>query len=654
MIMKNYITTLLMALCVLAAGCSTDDAFIESDDDKDGSGENTTTTPSEPSIVDPDNEDDFVENQTFDSTVRITFSGTNAVVENTADGVSVTQSGAGVTVSSTIKGVEYIVSGTASNGFLKIYSDYKFKLQLGGASITNSSGPAINIQSGKRCYVVLSDRTTNSLTDGNSYTSGSEDQKGCFFSEGQLCFSGKGTISIKSNYAHGICSDDYVRIREGNIKITSAVKDGIHTNDSFIMDDGTLSVVSSSDGIECEKGYIYIRGGTITVNSGDDGIVTSFEGTDASVNPAIVISGGNITVNTTAQKGHALKSTGDISVAAGTHVFKTTGAAAKGIKASGNVVISGSSNTTITTSGNAIVENGDTSSATGVKTGQHFGMTGGTLTIKSSGSGGKGISSGGSTIIDDGYLTITTTGASYSSGNLRSRPKGIKADASFTIHDGTCIISATHEGIEAVNTLTFNGGRVEVTAVDDAINAKTTSTGAIVVNGGYIYAYSSGSDGFDSNGTLTITGGVAISSGTSQPEEGFDCDNNKFTISGGIAIGTGGSTSYPNAGTQHTIIYGASGTSGEYVQLKNSAGESLLVYKLPRTISSMTIFLSSGDIAKSSSYTLVKGGTYSGGTEIFKGYYKGGTYSGGTSTSVSTGTSYYTKAGTTTGGGGKP
>ena len=51
---------------------------------------------------------------------------------------------------------------------------------------------------------------------------------------------------------------------------------------------------------------------------------------------------------------------------------------------------------------------------------------------------------------------------------------------------------------------------------------------SIVINGGNIYCYSSGNDGVDSNGTLTITGGTIVSIGTTSPEEGFDCDQNTF------------------------------------------------------------------------------------------------------------------------------
>ena len=81
---------------------------------------------------------------------------------------------------------------------------------------------------------------------------------------------------------------------------------------------------------------------------------------------------------------------------------------------------------------------------------------------------------------------------------------------------------------------------------------------SIVINGGNIYCYSSGNDGVDSNGTLTITGGTIVSIGTTSPEEGFDCDQNTFKITGGTILGIGGGTSTPTSSvcTQRTVIYG--------------------------------------------------------------------------------------------------
>ena len=152
-----------------------------------------------------DEYDDFIENSSFASSIQIAYANGLATVTGSVSGVTVTTNGAHVTVNASVAGVEYVLSGSASNGSFKVYSDKKFKLTLAGVSLTNDSGAAINIQSGKRVFVEVKTDTENYLADASSYsTVTGEDEKGCFFSEGQLIFSGTGALTVTGNYKHGI------------------------------------------------------------------------------------------------------------------------------------------------------------------------------------------------------------------------------------------------------------------------------------------------------------------------------------------------------------------------------------------------------------------------------------------------------------------
>ncbi|MBE8724418.1 carbohydrate-binding domain-containing protein [Flavobacterium hungaricum] len=298
------------------------------------------------------NADDILANSTFTSTVKITFNGTTATVENGVTGVTVTTSGADVTVTSTAAEIAYEITGSTTDGMLKIYSDKKYKLTLNGVSIRNSDGPAINIQSGKRAFIVLNG--TNTLEDGVTYTTSTEDQKGTFFSEGQLIFSGTGILNITGNNKHAIAADDYVRVQSGTITITKAASDGIHTNDGVYIDGGTLNINASSDGIEAEEGPIVINAGTITITAADDGITASYD-TDTTIDPYVVINGGTISITTTGTGGEGIESKSTLTINGGTINIK---AVDDGINAGKAIYINDGTITSYSTTNDGIDSNG--------------------------------------------------------------------------------------------------------------------------------------------------------------------------------------------------------------------------------------------------------------------------------------------------------
>ncbi|MDD2962096.1 MAG: carbohydrate-binding domain-containing protein [Muribaculaceae bacterium] len=607
-----------------------------------------------------------------DDVVDIVFNGSDATVINpfACNGVAIEKNGAHITVRSTTENeIEYRLSGTTSDGSFKIYTDKKYKLTLNGANITNPSGAAINCQGSKKTSVNLVAATSSSLCDGSKYTTvEGEDMKGTFFSEGKIEFSGEGSLYVTALKKHAIVCDDEIAVLDGNIYIQSAASDAFHSNDAFTMSGGYIYASPSGDGIDGDEGVINISGGNIelvineatTKGIKSDGDIT-ISGGEIKINAAggVVVTDGDPSY-CTAIKGKAL-----VNINGGTINITSTGESGKGISADGDINIS-SGNITISTSGNGAkyttAENVvDSYSATCITGDANINIIGGSLNLSSAGTAGKGISADVDIVIgnDDSApdITVKTTGAKFivsGSGNNAdyANPKAIKADNNLTIYNGNISVSTTKdggEGIESKNIMTINGGNIEAVTYDDAINAKNN----ITINGGNIYCYSSGNDGMDSNGTITINGGVVISSGTSSPEEGFDCDQNTFKITGGIIIGTGGATSTPTASacTQRSLVYSASATSGNLIHIKDASGNDVLTYKLPRSYSQCTLLFSSPALSSGSSYTIMTGGTVSGGSE-FHGYTTGGTYSGGTQATTFTSSAIVTTVGSSGGGGG--
>ncbi len=621
-----------------------------------------------------------VDSMTFfdkDNVVEINYNGTDASVVNPLAfaGVSITNVGADITVNSTsTTEVEYRLTGTATDGSFKIYSPTKFILSLNGVNITNADGAAINSQCKKKMTLKLADGTTNYLTDGSTYnTTDGEDMKGTLFSEGKIDVYGPGTLDVTGKYKHAIAGDDEIIVNSGSILVNSAASDAIHSKDVFEMIGGSVQLAATGDGIDGDEGNILITGGTLNISATQN--TTKAIKCDGKID----ISGGTLTLNTSGgvvvESGDpsyctAIKTDSIMTITGGTINITTTGAAGKGISVDKDLIISGG-DITITTSGNGATYTNtssvaDSYAATCISVDRNLTINGGNISCTSTGSAGKGISVDGDLVIGDGssspIVSASTSGAKFwVSGSGQNadyaNPKAIKAGGNLTINSGHVTASTKQdggEGLESKNILTINGGIVESTTYDDAINAAK----AVVINGGQVYAYASGNDGIDSNGTFTITGGVIIASGTNTPEEGFDCDQNNFAITGGILIGTGGSTSTPTASscTQKVVLYGGSGTLDQYIDIRSSAGADILTYKIPRTYNQMTLLFSSPSLSNTS-YTIYKGGSVTGGTD-FHGYVTGGAYTPGTSASTFTASSTVTTVGSTGGGpgggGGRP
>lgn len=608
---------------------------------------------------------------TFTNAVVIKYAGKTATVINPfeSSGVSVVVTNGDVVVTSTVTSTEinYVLSGNTTDGSFKLYGEYKFNLILNGAGITNTDGPAINIQCGKKVSVNVLNGTNNRLIDGSTYGASTEDQKAAFFSEGQLNFSGTGTLSVTGNYKHGICSDDYIYITQGNITIAKAVSDGIHANDYFKMDAGTVTVTSSGDGIDCEEGYVAINGGTITVNSVDDGITASYEGTDAAITPYVEIKGGVINVITTGDKGNGIKSESYTTINSSNAITLTvSGKGAKGIKTTGNLTVT-NGNISISTTGAAYYNttDADIAAPAGINCDAIFTFTAGTLTITSSGTGSKGISVDGSTVINGGTINITTSGSTYTYNTsnssdpkaikcdgaitinggavtIASNDDGIKSDASITVAGGTINITKSYEGFEAP-AITFSNGNTNVSATNDGINCtKGTVSGGtesndgslLTISGGVVASSCSNGDAIDGNGNIVMTGGVLIAQGPpSQPELAFDY-NGSFNISGGLLIASGPNSgnmieATSNTSAQYTVLVKVNGNvaAGTLFNIQDVSGNSLVTYAPVRT--AYYFVFSSSALQSGSAYKMYTGGTCTGAA-INNGFYSGGTYSGGT------------------------
>ena len=370
---------------------------------------------------------------------------------------------------------------------------------------------------------------------------------------------------------------------------------------------------------------------------------------------------------------HEGEDSGNIYIQGGTIKINTSGVAAKGIKADGDLIISDGT-IDITTSGKGKWDSTDkeTKAASCLNSDANTTISGGTLTLKSTGSGGKGINCDGRLTISGGTITIATTGGLYynngttentnytsNTDNVNSSyyssPKGIKVDGAITISGGNTNVSTTGrngEGIESKSTITISNGQVTVNSYDDGIN----SAGDLTVTGGYVYARATNNDGFDSNGNTYIKGGLCYAIGARSPELAFDANSEqqkKLYVQGGTLIAVGGLESGASI-TGGTAMQTSSWTANTWHALYNG-GTLVAAFKTPSSSSSSGGGPGGGGgsqtlvVYTSSTPTLKSGVSVSGGTSYFGGAANiGGTVSGGSSVTLST----YTNSGG--GPGGRP
>lgn len=142
-----------------------------------------------------------------------------------------------------------------------------------------------------------------------------------------------------------------------------------------------------------------------------------------------------------------------------------------------------------------------------------------------------------------GIGTINITNGDIS---IYTDDKGVHADNYLYVSGGAINVSTSYEGYEASN-INISGGQSHIYATDDGLNAgskdSTVTNKQINVSGGYVDVQvgSGDTDGIDSNGTFTVSGGVVISraSQSNQMSTALDTDGQSTISSSGVFIALG-------------------------------------------------------------------------------------------------------------------
>ncbi len=473
-----------LSVIIVAAACSTDELPTSDSGSiiSGGTGGASTTTgglaqftvsidkttaepSSSASAYYPDDEDD-PSSMTFTTEIAIDMSNPVAVSSN---GVEVTVSGNHVTANhGTATGVCYVLSGTTANGSFSVLGDKKYGLRLNSVDITNPDSAAINLLSKKRAYITLNG--SSKVADGTASLS---DHKGAFYGKGKLVFGGSGAIEIYGNYNNGLHSADYIVFNSGcNIYVNSTANHGIKTNDGVIINGGILNVevsAAAAKGINSESDII-VNGGRTTVVTTGSGAWDSTEAETKScagvkTDSTFTINGGELWLRSSGSGGKGIKADVDANFNGGSVFVVTEG---------GLYYNNGSRENTNYTGNTDNISSSYYSSPKGIKATGNVNISGGSVWVRTSGRNGEGIESknllsisGGETAVyayDDAinsksHLTVSG-GYVYAQGRNND---GIDSNGNMYVKGGTVYAVASGQPEVALDANTEGGYKLYLT-----------------------------------------------------------------------------------------------------------------------------------------------------------------------------------------------
>ena len=395
---------------------------------------------------------------TWDSSSEVTIDLSNPTA---TDGVTVSDGVITIT-----KAGNYKLTGTYE-GQIKVEAadSDMVRLILDNATITNSTGAAINVVEADEVVIYTASGTTNTVSDGSSYSdtaSGSPDA--AIYSKSDLTLAGEGTLKVEGKYEEGIHTSDGLVIASGALEVNAA-NTGIKGKDYVDILDGTITVTATKDGIKAtndtdgNRGWVRLSGGTVNISAGDDGFKAE---------RVLEISSGTLNITQ----------------------------ANEGIEAQYINILDGTVNVTSSDDGiNASYSTTSTStesaSTSTTQTAQRNQAAQGNTGQGNAAQGGQPPAGGGA-------------GGGMGGGTFEV------VDATINISGGTVTVNAKGDGIDSNGTANLSGGTVIVDGPFTGGNTSLDTNGDLLLNGATVTAANSG-DMFEAPSTNSTSGYLKIS-----------------------------------------------------------------------------------------------------------------------------------------------
>ena len=621
---KSCVAAVILAMCLMTSGCGSQNYTTNN--------KNTDTTIASSITAQDTNVTHADDADNYKTEITGEFSITST------DGSTITQNDSVYTIT---QAGEYTVTGLLSEGQIVVNADdnAEITIVLNGTSITCSNGSPIYIKNADNVKIKSEENTYNCIVDArteaddNSDNSSSENGNAAIYAACDLKLVGKGALSVTGNYNNGIQSKDDISIKNVTIKV-NAVNNAIKGNDEVAIESGEIIAISrKGDGIKTSNSSLSTKGkqkGNVIISGGNIDIYAACDGIDAAY--GVDVSGdGNLNIYTDTYSDYSEAVAADNSGSSASSVG--TPPDMNNAQNNGNMGNPPDMNNSSSNSGNNRDMKGNFSGGNGAANGMPGNNSSGNSSKKSYSTKGikaeSEINISGTAInissTDDGIHANSDSGVletgedgkgiiSISGGTITisTGDDGIHADKELNITDGYINVLTSYEGLEAI-TINISGGQSFVYAADDGINACTgdgTSTPLINITGGYVDVTtgSGDTDGIDSNGSYTQSGGMVLVKGGSssgQVSGSIDVDGN-ITITGGTCVALGGICETPVNSVNAYVFSSVSFNSGSY-SVKDSSGNEIISFTLNNSYSNGWICTSA--LTTNTEYTLYCNGS---------------------------------------------
>ena len=655
---KSCVAAVILAMCLMTSGCGSQNYTTNNKNT------NTTVTSSitaqDTNVTHADDADNYKTEITGEFSITSTDGST--ITQN--DSIyTITQAGE-YTVTGLLSEGQIVVNAD-DNAEITIVLNGTSITCSNGSPIYIKNADNIKIKSEENTYNCIVDARAEA--DDNSDNSSSENGNAAIYAACDLKLVGKGALSVTGNYNNGIQSKDDISIKNVTIKVNAVNNAIKGNDEVAIESGEIIAISRKGDGIKTsnsslsnkgkQKGNVIISGGNIDIYAACDGIDAAY-GVDVSGDGNL-----NIYTDTYSNYSEAVAADNSGSSASNPDSSASNPGSSNQNQGSSSKSSSNAAMMTYTTTANTDNQNnssvgtppdmnntqnngnmgnppdmnnsssnpdmkgnfgggnrtangmpGNNSSRNsskksystkGIKAESEINISGAAINISSTDDGIHANSDSGVLETgEDGKGIISISGGTIT---ISTGDDGIHADKELNITDGYINVLTSYEGLEAI-TINISGGQSFVYAADDGINACTgdgTSTPLINITGGYVDVTtgSGDTDGIDSNGSYTQSGGMVLVKGGSssgQVSGSIDVDGN-ITITGGTCVALGGICETPVNSVNAYVFSSVSFNAGSY-SVKDSSGNEIISFTLNNSYSNGWICASA--LTTNTEYTL--------------------------------------------------